>query len=199
MSTPRRSDRKRTAATFFTDTSSLTTTPLKKQRPTPPSISQRKASSKKSTPQVRAKAKVRGGAKKFSIAPLDGFFQALQIRHHFVARQNFACCRSCGMYEISMERKGSLRNAHASVFYHMQDTSSAAVTGNLMLRWAPFDEDEYPWVKVSDAILEEAERFGLDVSWNGSTSSCIQLVGLDVKPFRRMEKKNAKGGRDLDH
>ena len=97
------------------------------------------------------------------------------------------------------ERKGSLKDARASVFYHMQDTSSAAVTGNLMLRWAPFDEDEFPWKKVSDAILEEAERFGLEVDWNGSTSSCMQLVGLDVKAFQRMEKRNMKGGRDLDH
>ena len=133
-----------------------------------------------------------------SLSPLDEFFDALNVRHDFIARQNFACCRSCGTGEISELRTGRLKNARAFVFYHMQDTSSAAETGNLMLRWAPFDEDKFSWERVSDVILEEAERFGLEVSWNGSINRCIELVGLDVRVFRRMEEEMDNEARALD-
>ena len=197
MSTPRRSDRKRTASTFFTDTSSLTSTPKssKKRKSTPASTGQKKST-------TRAKARAMGSAEVVSaqppLSPLDGFFEALNSRQNFIARQNFACCRTCGIAEMNELRRGPLRNARAFVFYHMQDTGRAALTGNLMLRWAPFDEDEFSWERVSDVILEEAERFGLDVSWNGSIERCIELVELDVEPFRRMEEEMDNEAIDID-
>ncbi|WP_017596722.1 DUF6891 domain-containing protein, partial [Nocardiopsis potens] len=54
------------------------------------------------------------------------------------ARQNFTCCRSCGLSEIGGEREG----ARGFVFYHSQDTEAAAAGAGLYLAYGGFDGSE---------------------------------------------------------
>jgi hypothetical protein len=106
-------------------------------------------------------------------------------QHGIVARQNFSDCGTCGVAEIGDEidatrKKG--REVRGYVFYHMQDTESAADGHGLYLNYGSVDRDEKADLKVAAEAVESLQRQGLETSWNGSIE---QRIGVKLDWKRR--------------
>lgn len=91
------------------------------------------------------------------------------------ARENFTCCRSCGLAEIGAEAPG----ARGFVFFHYQGTDSAAAGGGLSLYYGGFDDSEATTASVGREVVAALEEVGFSVGWNGDPGKAIMLSGLD--------------------
>lgn len=126
---------------------------------------------------------------------LNAAFEALEA-DGIIARQDWTCCMSCGTGSIfteyddarAEEREGALKGF---VFYHGQDTDSAAEDGTVLLAFGSFGGDrsnELDRTERSTAVARQVvatlERFQLDVSWDGNVMSRI-VVNLGEWRWRR--------------
>ena len=117
---------------------------------------------------------------------LDKAFAELE-QQGIVARQNFSDCGTCGVAEIgdeikAAEKKGG-RNVRGYVFYHMQDTESAAGGHGLYLNYGSIRSDTQASLKVAGEVVEALERHNLKTEWNGTIERRIS-VKLDWKRRR---------------
>lgn len=84
------------------------------------------------------------------------------------ARQNFACCQSCGWSGVPEDR------TEKAVFYHRQDMERMKETGELFLAHSgPARE-----------IVDVLEKHGFEVEWDGSENTRISL-SVDVKSMQK--------------
>lgn len=77
-------------------------------------------------------------------------------------RSNFSCCMSCGLAELEA---GGVTDKW--VFWHRQDTDSAARTGELHLRWGG----------DGHLICDELRKAGLRVVWPEEPDRTIVVTG----------------------
>ena len=115
---------------------------------------------------------------------LDKAFADLE-QQGIVARQNFSDCGTCGVAEIGDEIKAaekSGRKISGYVFYHMQDTESAADGHGLYLNYGSIDSDEKANVKVAALVVEVLNRHSLKTNWNGTYQ---QRIGVKLDWKRR--------------
>ncbi|MFC8076788.1 DUF6891 domain-containing protein [Streptomyces sp. NPDC057307] len=97
-----------------------------------------------------------------------------------VARENFTCCRGCGLAEIGAEREeGDTREVRGFVFFHTQCTEAAAVGGGLSLYYGGFDGSEETTAAVGREVTAALAEAGLSVTWDGSPGSAIDVGELD--------------------
>ncbi|MDG4863331.1 hypothetical protein P8605_34850 [Streptomyces sp. T-3] len=102
-------------------------------------------------------------------------FEALE-RRGITARENFTCCRSCGLTEIYAAGSPAARGF---VFFHAQGTESAAEHHGLSLYYGGFEctaEETAAIGREAVAVLTEA---GLTAEWDGSPDRAIEVTGLD--------------------
>ncbi|MER5728643.1 hypothetical protein ABT084_09920 [Streptomyces sp. NPDC002138] len=106
------------------------------------------------------------------------------------ARENFACCRGCGLAEI---RGDGAEDARGFVFFHSQCTEGAAQGGDLFLLYGGFapegeesgksDEGEEESGELTVAVGREVtaalDAVGLEWRWEGSAQDAIRVTGLD--------------------
>lgn len=90
------------------------------------------------------------------------------------ARENFACCRGCGLAEIGAERE----DARGFVFFHQQVTEHAAEGYGLALHYGGFDGSAETTATVGHEILAALRGAGLSADWDGDPDKAI-----DVKPL----------------
>ncbi|MFD3520211.1 DUF6891 domain-containing protein [Streptomyces sp. NPDC058653] len=95
-----------------------------------------------------------------------------------VARENFTCCRSCGLSEIGAEpdNPGSVRGF---VFFHTQGTEAVAAGGGLSLYYGGFDGSETTTTAIGHEVTTALGSAGLSVRWDGSPGSAIEVTDLD--------------------
>ncbi|PRY01907.1 DUF6891 domain-containing protein [Allonocardiopsis opalescens] len=93
-----------------------------------------------------------------------------------VARENFTCCRSCGLAEIGAEADDRTRGF---VFYHYQDTEAAAAGSGLYLAYGGFDGSEETTAAVGREVADALRGAGFQVSWDGSPSTRILVDPLE--------------------
>lgn len=105
---------------------------------------------------------------------LTDAFRALD-RARIVAREDFACCQSCGNSEIGDEAGNGTR-PRGYVFYHRQDAERAAQGGTLWLSYGSFDGQSGA-EHVGEEIVAALRGEGLPVDWTGDAARRIQ-VGL---------------------
>lgn len=97
-----------------------------------------------------------------------------------VARENFTCCRSCGLAEIGAEREeGDTREVRGFVFFHSQCTEGVAAGGGLSLLYGGFDGSEKTTAAVGREVTAALSEAGLSVTWDGSPGSAIEVTKLD--------------------
>ncbi|MET9557001.1 hypothetical protein [Streptomyces sp. NPDC006645] len=97
-----------------------------------------------------------------------------------VARENFTCCRSCGLAEIGAERAESdTREVRGFVFFHRQCTEAAAAGAGLSLYYGGFDGSEGTTAAVGREVTAALSSAGLPVKWDGSPGSAIEVTELD--------------------
>ncbi|TCB97282.1 hypothetical protein E0H26_13565 [Micromonospora zingiberis] len=103
---------------------------------------------------------------------LTDAFRALDITG-IVAREDFACCQSCGSSEIGDEvTKGA--PARGYVFYHGQDAERAAQGGTLWLAYGSFDE-QIDAAQVGEEVVAALRGEGLEVDWTGDAAQRIHV------------------------
>lgn len=79
-----------------------------------------------------------------------------------VAKQNFTCCNTCGMYEMGENHPGK-----DYVFYHAQATSDLQDEGFVYLNFGT--------VHAAQRLADLAAKAGLKVTWNGSEDRKVRL------------------------
>ncbi|GIF21126.1 hypothetical protein Ate02nite_38560 [Paractinoplanes tereljensis] len=95
---------------------------------------------------------------------LTDAFRALDLAG-IVAREDFACCQSCGNSEIGDEA-GTGEPARGYVFYHGQDAERAAQGGTLWLAYGSFDK-KIGEAQIGDEVVAALRGEGLEVDWTG--------------------------------
>jgi hypothetical protein len=101
---------------------------------------------------------------------LTDAFRALDLAG-IVAREDFACCQSCGSTEIGDE-VGDGQPVRGYVFYHGQDAVGAARGGDLWLAYGSFDE-RIGAARIGDEIVAALRGAGLEVDWSGDENQRI--------------------------
>jgi hypothetical protein len=89
-----------------------------------------------------------------------------------VAREDFACCQSCGSAEIGGEVLDE-DEPRGYVFYHGQDADHAATGGGLWLSYGSFEQPDP--TAVGEEIAEVLRAQGLPVEWDGSPARRIHV------------------------
>ncbi|MDN3297342.1 hypothetical protein QWM81_25520 [Streptomyces ficellus] len=102
-------------------------------------------------------------------------FAALEGRG-IVARENFTCCRACGLSEIAGEGDEGSRGF---VFFHSQCTEGAAAGHGLYLLYGGFDGSAATTAAVGREVVAALGEEGLTVRWDGSPDQAIIVTGLD--------------------
>ncbi|MER7736261.1 hypothetical protein ABTX80_35870 [Streptomyces erythrochromogenes] len=92
------------------------------------------------------------------------------------ARENFTCCRGCGLGEI---RGDGEEDARGFVFFHRQAAEGAAAGGDLFLMYGGFEPDEDLTVSVGREVTAALDAEGLCWTWSGAAHDAIQVTGLD--------------------
>ncbi|MET9731593.1 hypothetical protein ABZZ79_13290 [Streptomyces sp. NPDC006458] len=91
------------------------------------------------------------------------------------ARENFTCCRSCGMAEIGAERE----DARGFVFFHQQVTEHAAEGHGLVLHYGGFDGSEATTTAVGREVVAALTAAGLSTDWDGNPGKAISVEPLN--------------------
>ncbi|MEU9399516.1 hypothetical protein [Streptomyces sp. NPDC048242] len=102
-------------------------------------------------------------------------FAALQ-EAGITARENFACCRSCGEAEIGGEGGP---DARGFVYFHDQCTDSAAAGQGLMLLYGGFDGSSETTAAIGDEVVAALEAAGLSTEWDHDPGRAITVTPLD--------------------
>jgi hypothetical protein len=107
---------------------------------------------------------------------LERAFAALED-DGIVAREDFTCCRGCGMSEIGAEADGK-PGVRGFVFFHHQGTRGAAQGHGLSLYYGGFDGSEETTQAVGHQVVAALTAAGLSAQWDGDPGKAI-----DVKPL----------------
>ncbi|TLS42810.1 hypothetical protein FE633_28710 [Streptomyces montanus] len=108
---------------------------------------------------------------------IERAFAALELGG-IVAREDFTCCRSCGMSEIHAEADGK-EDARGFVFFHHQGTESAAEGHGLALYYGAFDDSEEGTAEIGREVVAALTAAGLSPEWDGSPAKSIEVRDLD--------------------
>jgi hypothetical protein len=92
------------------------------------------------------------------------------------ARENFTCCRTCGIGEIAGE---STDGDRGFVFFHSQCTEGAAAGHGLMLLYGGFDGSAATTTSVGHEVVAALTAQGLSAQWDGDPSKAITVTPLD--------------------
>ncbi|BCY06781.1 hypothetical protein [Actinoplanes sp. L3-i22] len=88
-----------------------------------------------------------------------------------VAREEFACCRNCGVTEIRDEAS----TGRGYAFYHLQDAEGAARGEGLHIAFGPFAGSASASEEIGAEVAAALRAEGLDVSWDGSAGRRISV------------------------
>ncbi|MGQ4436795.1 MULTISPECIES: DUF6891 domain-containing protein [unclassified Streptomyces] len=104
---------------------------------------------------------------------LSEAFEALDASG-ITARENFGCCRGCGLAEIGAVREG----ARGFVFFHDQVTEQAAEGHGLALHYGGFDGSAETTAAVGHEVLAALRGAGLSADWDGDPDRAIDVGPL---------------------
>ncbi|MFF0742693.1 DUF6891 domain-containing protein [Streptomyces sp. NPDC004111] len=93
-----------------------------------------------------------------------------------IAREDFTCCRSCGLAEIGGEGP---EDSRGFVFFHTQGTAAAAAGGGLSLYYGGFADSPEVTASVGREVVAALGAAGLGTRWDGSPDRAIELTPLD--------------------
>ncbi|GLW69260.1 hypothetical protein Kpho02_15590 [Kitasatospora phosalacinea] len=92
------------------------------------------------------------------------------------AREDYACCGSCGYAGIGDE---AAPGARGFVFFHAQSTAAVAEGGDLWLYYGGFDGSGRTTAAVGREVVAALAGAGLTTAWNGEPDEAIRVTGLD--------------------
>ncbi len=89
-----------------------------------------------------------------------------------MTRQNFTCCKPCGLAEIGDELR---RTSRGYTFFHQQDTASAVGGGGLFLAFAAAADSESAQLAIGSEVVAALTAAGLSPQWNGEVTQRIAI------------------------
>ncbi len=92
------------------------------------------------------------------------------------AREDFTCCPTCGHAEIGGEASPGSRGF---VYFHSQNTDSAAAGYGLSLQYGGFDGSPETTAAIGREVVAALVAAGLSVKWNGIPDHAIEVTPLD--------------------
>ncbi|CAH6418160.1 Hypothetical protein HVR_LOCUS35 [uncultured virus] len=111
---------------------------------------------------------------------LDTAFEILESEH-IICRQNWTCCRSCGLndieYELTPESKGF-------TFFHIQDAMFVDKNGLYLTYDSVGTKNETEEIGqenqrlIGQDIVKILRSVGLTTEWNGSIKTRIKVTGF---------------------
>ncbi|MFJ8469170.1 DUF6891 domain-containing protein [Streptomyces swartbergensis] len=110
---------------------------------------------------------------------LEQAFAALED-DGIVAREDFSCCRGCGMTEIGAEADGR-PGVRGFVFFHHQGTRGAAQGYGLSLYYGGFDGSEETTKAVGHEVVAALAAAGLSAQWDGDPGKAIDVAPLETR------------------
>jgi hypothetical protein len=110
---------------------------------------------------------------------LDEAFATLN-RQGIVARQDFSCCNNCGFTEIwdEVEEAEKQQPVEGYVFYHLQATERVVESGQLLMAYGCVDDDPQAFQRVTNMVVAELRRVGLNATWGGTAGHPIVVEGI---------------------
>ena len=105
----------------------------------------------------------------------------------FVARQNFQCCSGCASCEIAGDVAAKGKWIPGCVFTTKQDMSAESLRlidrargeHGIWLKFGPVEADGvvygFDTITVGRVIVEACEAVGLEVAWDGTAATCINV------------------------
>ena len=99
-----------------------------------------------------------------------------------VAREDFSCCRRCGLGEIRSEDHDGEGEARGYVFYHRQDTGRRP----LYLAYDTPDGSDASMTALGDEVVAVLAEHGLTVEWDRDPGVRI-AVDMQVRKVRSGE------------
>jgi hypothetical protein len=93
------------------------------------------------------------------------------------ARENFACCRSCGMAEIGAEMADT-DGARGFVFFHQQVTEHAVEGYGLVLHYGGLENSPQVTTAVGHEVVAALNSAGLSTQWDGNPDKTITVAPL---------------------
>lgn len=91
-----------------------------------------------------------------------------------VGRANFTCCNTCGAAEIGDEAADGDRGY---VFFHQQDTESAAAGGGLYLSYGTLGATDP--TTIANEVVDALTAVGVPTVWNGQVNTRILVSPLE--------------------
>ena len=92
------------------------------------------------------------------------------------AREDFACCRSCGQAEIGAAGRP---DARGFVYFHMQCTEAAARGHGLTLLYGGFDGSADTTASIGREVVAALDAVGLPTRWDGDPGTTIDVTTMD--------------------
>ncbi|MFE4593270.1 DUF6891 domain-containing protein [Streptomyces laurentii] len=92
------------------------------------------------------------------------------------ARENFTCCRTCGVSEIGYEADPGARGF---VYFHSQCVDSAAAGRGLTLLYGAFADSPEATAAVGREVVAALEAVGLRTAWDHDPGRAIEVTPLD--------------------
>jgi hypothetical protein len=92
------------------------------------------------------------------------------------ARENFACCHSCGQAEIGAAGR---EDARGFVYFHEQCTDDAAAGSGLVLYYGGFDGSSDTTASIGHEVVTALVAAGLPARWDGDPGQVIEVRPLD--------------------
>ncbi|MCJ1677668.1 hypothetical protein MTF65_10020 [Streptomyces sp. APSN-46.1] len=92
------------------------------------------------------------------------------------ARENFFCCRTCG---VSAIREAGAPDARGFVFFHAQCVEGAAGGGDLYLLHGAFGRGDEHGARVGREVAAALDAVGLAWTWDGTAHDAIRVTGMD--------------------
>jgi hypothetical protein len=107
-------------------------------------------------------------------------------RQGILAKQNYACCQTCGFAELRYEAKLVARQGRevlGGIFYDMQDADDLKKDGKCCLAYvglglypdASAGAQDDATLRVGRIACETLRRRGVSVVWDGSAESWIRI------------------------
>jgi len=99
-------------------------------------------------------------------------------RRGILAREDYACCRNCGVKEALVELEEASTSEQPFMgfaFFHMQDTERVVEGGPLMICFGDRDDTDSGTEHVGQQVAAALREAGLRTEWNGSPDSRIEV------------------------
>jgi hypothetical protein len=100
----------------------------------------------------------------------------------FITETNFACCRTCAMFELGEIAEKQQRNR--AVYWHGQDETDFREGSSLNVRYCYFPpkgiEGDTTRVEteIGEQVVAVLEEAGLELDWNGNPNVVIRITGV---------------------